>query len=146
MSMPGKCNCGSVAFELKGNMPAMYKCFCTLCQKQGGVASNAATIVRLENFAWVSGVENIEKWKKATGFNSHFCKTCGSPVPNLFRDKYVWVPVGLLESSINVKVVAHLFLNTRPAWEESVSVAHQFYEGTENVEELVRILENSAET
>ena len=146
MGMLGKCNCGSVAFELKGELPAMYKCFCTLCQRQGGAASNAATIMRLENFAWLSGEDKIEKWKKSTGFNSHFCKSCGSPVPNLFRDKYVWVPVGLLDAPKSMKVVAHVFLNTKPAWEELVSVAHQFDEGPENVEELVRILENASQT
>ena len=144
MTMQGKCICGSVAFELKGKAPAMYKCFCTLCQKQGGTASNAATIVRLEHFAWVSGEDKIEKWKKQTGFSSHFCKTCGSPVPNLFRDKYVWVPVGLLNPSIDMKVAAYLYLNTKPAWEALVSVEHQFYEGPESVEELVRILEQEA--
>ena len=144
MAVTGKCNCGSVAFELQGKMPAMYKCFCSLCQKQGGVASNASTVVRAENFAWTRGAERITKWKKATGFSSHFCKTCGSPVPNPFRGKYVWVPVGLLESSVNMKVTAYLFLNSKPAWEELAPVEHQFSDGPESAEILVKILEDSA--
>ena len=146
MTVPGKCNCGSVAFELKGKMPAMYKCFCTLCQRQGGAASNASTIVRVENFAWVRGVDSIAKWKKATGFSSHFCKTCGSPVPNTFRDKYVWVPMGLLDNSANMKVAAYLFLNSKPAWEALASVEHQFNEGPQSAEALVKILEDSVAT
>ena len=87
--MIGKCNCGSVSFEVTGNAPALYHCYCTLCQKQGGTAYNAATIVFSKIFTWLSGEPSVQKWKKDTGFSSHFCNACGSPVPNTFKDKYV---------------------------------------------------------
>lgn len=58
-SVQGKCNCGTVAFEVLGPLPAMYKCFCTLCQKQSGTASNAATIVRENAFQWIRGAKTV---------------------------------------------------------------------------------------
>ena len=120
--MKGRCNCGSVEIEISGQLPSLYKCFCTLCQKQGGAASNAATIVRREALNWISADDQIMRWKKSTGFSSDFCKTCGSPVPNLFRDKYYWVPMGLFDSSLSAAIVAHLHLDNKPAWENPPSV------------------------
>ena len=140
--MKGRCNCGSVEIEISGQLPSLYKCFCTLCQKQGGAASNAATIVRRETLNWISADDQIMRWKKSTGFSSDFCKTCGSPVPNLFRDKYYWVPMGLFDSSLSAAIVAHLYLDNKPAWENPPTVAHEFKQGPDSIEQLVALLEN----
>jgi len=138
----GQCLCGSVKFCVTGRFPNLYKCFCTLCQKQGGTASNASSIVRFENFAWLDGKNNVEPWQKSTGFSSHFCKTCGSPVPNDFRQQYVWVPAGLLIQPVDARIVAYIHLSSKPAWEEPVPVKHQFEQGADSVETLVELLEN----
>jgi len=137
----GTCLCGKVEFELLGATPKMYKCFCTLCQKQGGTASNASAIIRQNRFRWLAGEDTISQWSKPTGFSSHFCKDCGCPVPNEFQGQYVWVPMGLLPADTDTDVVAYLFLNDKPAWENPPEVAHPFEAGPPSVEALVSLLE-----
>lgn len=137
--MKGKCNCGEVSFELHDAVSAIYKCYCTLCQRQSGTASNAATIIKKYAFQWLSGVESISIWKKETGFNSHFCSTCGCPVPNPIGDGFIWVPMGLLEPT-DIPTVVHLFSNTRPTWDISES-CDELIEGVDSVEKLYKILE-----
>ena len=104
----------------------------------------AKTVFGHENFSSnrVVSDERQMQWKKSTGFSSDFCKTCGSPVPNLFRDKYYWVPMGLFDSSLSAAIVAHLHLDNKPAWENPPSVANQFKQGPDSIEQLVAILEN----
>jgi hypothetical protein len=137
--MIGKCICGAVAFELQGQLPGMYHCYCTLCQKQGGTASNAGTIVYAENFRWVAGQEKIQKWHKETGFSSHFCADCGSPVPNGFKSVYVWVPVGLMED-VNPTVKANIWLSSKPDWAEPVKLQRNYDGAPEDIAEFVRYL------
>ena len=137
--MIGKCNCGSVSFEITGSVPALYHCYCTLCQKQGGTASNAGAIVFLEKFTWLSGESNVQKWKKDTGFSSHFCNVCGSPVPNIFKGKYVWVPVGLLEN-MSSKAVANIWLESRPAWASPTELERNYDSAPDDIEEFVQYL------
>jgi len=120
-------------------VPALYHCYCTLCQKQGGTASNAATIVYSERVNWLSGENQIKKWQKNTGFSSHFCGSCGSPVPNLFKSKYVWVPVGLLEN-VNPKAKANLWLSSKPDWANPVRLERNYDSAAEDVGEFVRFL------
>ena len=137
--MIGKCICGAVSFEINGNVAGLYHCHCTLCQKQGGTGSNAATIVYLEKFSWVSGEEKIHKWHKDTGFSSHFCSDCGSPVPNMFKSKFVWVPIGLMEN-ISPKVKANLWLSASPKWANPEQLERNYDSGAEDIEEFVQFL------
>ena len=139
----GNCICGSVSFEIKGQVPGLYHCYCTLCQKQGGTASNAATIVYLEYFRWISGESEIQKWNKDTGFSSHFCRNCGSPVPNVFKSKYVWVPFGLIEN-VSPKLKANLWLSSKPDWAIPAVLERNYDSAPEDIEEYIQYL-NSGE-
>ncbi len=117
----------------------MYHCYCTLCQKQGGTVSNAATIVYSDKFKWMSGESKIKKWRKDTGFSSHFCCECGSPVPNVFKSKFVWVPIGLMEN-VNPIVKANVWLSSRPDWATPLELERNYDSAPEEVEEFVQFL------
>ena len=121
MSVPpkvltGSCLCGAVRFEVAGPFPMLYQCHCSLCRKQGGSVSNTGMIVAADKFRWLAGEAGIGKWQRSTGFRSHFCRTCGSTVPNPLRDTgYVWVPAGALDDSGALTIGAQLFLGSKLA-------------------------------
>lgn len=137
--MNGSCICGSVSFEIGGDLPGLYHCYCTLCQKQGGGASNAATIVYKENFRWTAGEGKIEKWQKDTGFSSHFCSDCGSPVPNMFKSKYVWIPIGLVANA-NASVKANLWLSSKPEWATPLDLERNYDSAPDDIVEFIDYL------
>ncbi len=116
--MKFECLCGAVAFEIAEAIPNFYQCHCSLCRKQSGTASNAATFVKLDNLNWVQGRDNIRSYKIDSGFRSDFCNTCGCPVPNQLRGlSYYWVPAGLLEGVKERKVVLHLHCGSKADWD-----------------------------
>lgn len=137
--MRGKCLCGLIEFEILGAIPALYQCHCSLCRKQSGASSNAAVIVAGEQFQWLAGQEHISSWIKGTGFRSDFCSRCGSPVPNpLGSTPYYWVPAGLLEGDVQLKVGAHLFVGSKASWDVIASPGIQ-YETMPELSELLRL-------
>ena len=112
--MKGRCLCGDVEFNISIDVVRIYQCFCSLCQKQSGTESNLATIVPDSKFSFVSGSDLVTSWIKDTGFTSHFCRCCGSPVPNRLRNKaYFWVPVGLLDQGVKGEVVSHIYTSSK---------------------------------
>ena len=117
----------------------MYKCYCTLCQKQSGTASNAATIVRQDNFKWVSGLDAITKWQKESGFNSHFCSTCGTPVPNPIGTDLMWIPLGLI-GDVEINHVVNLFEDTKPNWETDSLAENHLLKGIKSADDLFKVL------
>jgi len=127
--MKGKCLCGAVEFELGGEIPNLYQCHCSLCRKVTGSSANAAFRIGANQFHWTRGEQQISEYVTDTGFKSHFCGVCGSPLPNLTRDDSAyWVPVGLLEDSAEIELVAHLFVGSRAAWDIVADGVRQFDE------------------
>ncbi len=127
--MHGKCLCGEVRFTLSGELPNLYQCHCSLCRKVSGSSSNAAFKVDLAQLQWDSGEQLIHEFSTESGFKSHFCSRCGSPLPNLTaNDSAWWVPVGLLENGEGLRVGAHLFVASRAPWDVIADVGEHFDE------------------
>ncbi len=139
--MLGKCLCGGVKFEITGTVPNLYQCHCSECRRQSGSASNTATIVNANQFSWKAGQNIVTGFKHRTGFNSHFCSICGSPVPNKLRkSEYIWIPAGLLEDSENLEIVLHLYVGSKSHWEE-ISNSGMKYEESLSLETLNKTLQ-----
>ena len=144
--MNGRCICGEVEIQIDNAPNRLYRCHCTLCQKQSGAGANAAFITAKENVKWVKGQDKITKYKKPTGFSSNFCSMCGSPVPNIIRRQpYYWVPAGLLEKASTFKVSVHLFTLDRAVWDNTALEGHVF-ETMPSLEELVELLHEPTST
>jgi len=139
--MRGKCLCGAIEFELNGDVSNLYQCHCSLCRKVTGAAANAAFRIVADQFAWISGSGQIREFVTESGFKSHFCTTCGSPVPNLTsNDSAYWIPAGLLEEkSSELELVAHLYVASRASWDVIADVGEQFDE-MPDAEALDRLL------
>ncbi len=138
--MRGHCLCGGVRFEIGGEIPRLYQCHCSLCRRVSGSAANAAMIVGHEQLEWVAGEALIERYATSTGWKSHFCRRCGSPVPNPARgDTAWWVPVGLLEDSAELELGAHLFIASKASWDR-VAGAGAHFDAMPEAEELDRLL------
>ena len=129
--MFGNCLCGKISFEIDRQSINLYQCHCSLCRKQSGSYSNAATIIKNEEFRFLSGEEFIKSWVKESGFRTDFCGICGSPVPNPLRNtNFHWVPAGLLENTTSSsKVILNLCVNSKASWAPLASE-------TENHEEV----------
>ncbi len=142
--MKGSCLCGTVQFKINLEKLKIYQCHCEQCRKQSGTASSCGSVVDSSKFAWLSGLESISKWVKPTGFTSHFCSTCGSPVPNEFREMpYYWIPAGLLDSD-EIEIVANLYVCESTPW-GSVSTDVNPFETKPDLNALVTLLGASDE-
>ena len=138
--MIGKCLCGVIQFKITDAVPNLYQCHCSLCRKQSGTASNAATIVHKSNFSWLSGEEKVSKYKMEDGFTSHFCSICGSPVPNRLRETdKIWIPAGLLTGELDSQIVVHIYTKSKASWEKVLNMGKQ-YDEMPDFETLYRLL------
>ena len=144
-TIQGKCLCGNIEFQCDVSQSPLkiYQCHCSLCKKQSGSSSNSATIIPSEKFEWIKN-KGIKVWQKPTGFSAHFCDHCGCGVPNSFANKYYWIPVGLLdlnlEVRVEVKVVAHFCLSSQSDW-HLLSADAQKFSGLPELSKIIALLE-----
>jgi hypothetical protein len=110
-------------------MPAIYQCHCSLCRRITGSSANAATIVDRDQLHWLRGEESIRQYVTETGYESHFCGTCGSPLPNPTReDSAWWVPVGLLDDDGQIELAMHLYTGSKAHWDTLPQAGEHFDE------------------
>ena len=77
----GRCLCGGVQFEVRGELGDTRLCYCELCRRANGSAflrERAGTHRSAINCS--PGESSIREFESSPGAFRAFCSTCGSPV------------------------------------------------------------------
>jgi hypothetical protein len=116
----GKCLCGEVKIQIKGNITDIIHCHCSLCRKNSGTAYATNGFINSSEFEFVSGEKSLSIFSFKPGRNRHFCSKCGSPVyssneqdPTRYR-----IRLGLLDSDIEERPISHNFVSSKANWED----------------------------
>lgn len=127
----GSCLCGSVVFEIKGEVTDIYQCHCSVCRRAFSSAHASVFLCSGDDFRWVSGQDQIKLYQTDSGYRSSFCQACGSHLPDPNPDETTfWVPAGLIqEQDPGTKVGAHVYVGSRAKWDEIAGDAVQYEEG-----------------
>ena len=77
--LEGKCFCGSVKYELSGDVQVMGYCHCNSCREWSGDPVHAWSIWTEESVAIKEGAQLLGTYKKTPESLSHrqFCTACG---------------------------------------------------------------------
>jgi hypothetical protein len=120
--------CGKVKFEITGPINDIIMCHCLLCRKAQGSAFATNANVACSDFKFISGEENLTGYKATPEQTKYFCKTCGSPVKSQQKahPKIIRIRLGLIESDINERPVAHIYVASKANWETINGETAQF--------------------
>lgn len=124
----GGCFCGQVRYSAAG-FSEIFKCHCSKCRKVFGGASSAAALIPEDQFHWLQGQLSIKLYQSPTGFRRFFCEDCGSVLPQYVAAlEQWWIPVGSLDDDPGVPLAAHIYVDSRAAWEVIADGLPQFKE------------------
>jgi hypothetical protein len=114
----GRCLCGDVRYEVRGDLGPIVLCHCTQCRRAQGSAFGANAEVRAAAFVVVAGAASIKEFESSPGKQRAFCGTCGSPLYSKRADRpeVVRVRVGTLDSPVASRPVAHIFATSKADW------------------------------
>ncbi|MBF0265091.1 MAG: GFA family protein [Gammaproteobacteria bacterium] len=128
----GSCLCGQIRFEISGEIKNIIYCHCSQCRKAQGSAFAANGYLKREQFCISQGREKLTAYESTPGQIKYFCSICGSPImseSNMKPDR-VRVRLGTIESDIEEKPMAHIFVSSKANW-ESIQGDLPQYEGYE---------------
>jgi len=77
MTNVGKCFCGAVSLEVKGDPEGMGYCHCQSCRSWSGGPVNAFTLWKPENVRVTIGAEHVATFQKTPLSQRRYCKKCG---------------------------------------------------------------------
>ena len=115
----GQCLCGSIKYEVTKLEKHMAHCHCSMCRKFHGSAFSTYGEAKTKNFKWVQGESNLKSYIASNGTERKFCKNCGSSlvfIPSNDSGEFVEFSLGTLDSEIEVKPDAHVFVESGAKW------------------------------
>lgn len=125
----GSCLCGSVKYEIRGDLTPVGHCHCSKCRKVSGTGSNAVAYALPDHLAWVEGEDRVRKFSFPDGWSSTFCSNCGSPLPQCDpKEPICYIPAGTLDDDLGPDVALHIFVGSKAPWDHIGDDAPQ-YEG-----------------
>ncbi|HTH18165.1 MAG TPA: GFA family protein [Magnetospirillum sp.] len=126
----GSCLCGAVEYEINGQLGPIVYCHCSRCRKANGSAFAAVSPVAASDFRIVKGAEGVRTYRTEAGVHRVFCGTCGSPIIAKRENmpETVRVRIGTLDTPIDAKVSAHIFVGSKADWHDIHDDAPRYQE------------------
>jgi hypothetical protein len=118
--LKGSCLCGGVKYEAEGPITFMARCHCVQCRKASGAEFATNAFVPKDTFRVVSGEALLGEYESSPGHFRVFCGRCGSPLfkRSAERPQVVRLRLGSLDTEIDERPLAHLFVEEKPKWSE----------------------------
>ncbi len=103
----GSCLCGTIRFQVQGNLRPIVICHCVMCQRSGSTAS-VTTACRPEDLVILAGKP---KWYRSSPVSRRgFCAKCGSLLFWEATDgTRVAVSAGSLDQPTSLRIGEHIF-------------------------------------
>jgi hypothetical protein len=115
----GSCLCGSIRYEIRGDIGVGYFCHCSRCRKATGSAFASSALVAAEDFVIIQGAGSLKSFS-VNGVHRIFCAECGSPIISR-RDAMpdaVRVRLGSLDTPLSRRPCGHIFVESKADWFE----------------------------
>lgn len=115
----GSCACGEVAFYVEKPFQRWWNCHCSRCRKARSAAYAANLFTAADGIRFTRGEHLMAGYKvpDAKHFMQVFCRTCGSPMPRLDRERnFAIVPLGAMDDDPGIRAEAHIFTGSMAPW------------------------------
>ncbi len=128
--LKGSCLCGGVTYEVHSELGPIIMCHCSKCRKVTGTAFATNTPISVANFKLVTGENLLSEFESTPNVFRVFCRNCGSPLYSrrTITPEIIRLRIGTLDSAIEDKPTAHVFVASKAEWYEIVDDLPQYAE------------------
>jgi hypothetical protein len=117
----GSCLCGEVTYIVEGVPLRAHYCHCGRCRKARSAAHATSLFTGVDGLRFTRGEAQLASYKipEARTFTQVFCRTCGSLMPRIDRDRNLAiVPMGGLDDDLGIRPQSHIFVASKAPWYE----------------------------
>ena len=124
----GSCLCGSITYQIDGELGDFGHCHCKSCRKASGSGSGANVGVERSRLRLSDKRATAKEFESSAGKFRLFCSDCGSPIyaylsvsPDIVR-----IRLGSLDTEFRGTAKAHTFVGEKAKWETLDETIPQF--------------------
>lgn len=115
----GTCLCGSVDYQIDGEIGEVVICHCQRCRKANGSAYAVNAPIKRADFVLVKGGTSLKEFCSSPGVYRVFCGNCGAPIYSK-RDNdpaYYRLRLGTLDTPLTHGPNMHIFTASKAEWD-----------------------------
>ena len=126
--LKGRCECGTVKFEVESGIQALSHCHCSMCRRLHGAAFATFATVDSCAFRILSGELQLARYRSSADVVRTFCSECGSTlIADAVEDESVrYVSMGALEGDPSHPTAVHEFVASKAHWYEILDDGPQY--------------------
>ncbi len=116
--LTGRCLCGTVRYEVDGDLGPIAFCHCTECRRASGSAFAANANVAARDHRFSSGSAAIVEYESSPGKFRAFCGRCGSPMYSrtAAEPETLRIRLGTLDQDPGGRPRLHVWTSEKAAW------------------------------
>jgi hypothetical protein len=114
----GRCECGSVQYQVDGEINDFSHCHCSQCRRLHGAAfASYGGVVRSE-FSYLSGQPDLTNYASSDDHTRVFCRICGSNilVELDLEPESVYLAMGTVNGDPKCPPGYHIFVGSKAPW------------------------------
>ncbi len=116
MSICGSCLCGSVKYEITGNVGDIVHCHCVTCRKAHGSAFSSVAAVQDADFNLLEQ-SSLKSFESSSGKKRYFCSICGSQIYAKRKGaQHIVLRLGCVDSDIEAREDSHIWVLQKANW------------------------------
>jgi len=126
----GSCLCGSIQYEIDGELSDFGYCHCASCRKASGSAYGANIGAARTDLMLTDPNDYLKEFESSPGKVRAFCSNCGSPIFAYLRlsAEILRIRLGTIDTPLGKNAKAHTFVSDKADWDEIDSMLPQFKE------------------
>ena len=126
----GSCHCGTVHYEIDGDIRGLVHCHCHTCRKINGTTYGTSAVVARNRFTVTAGEEDLTAYLSSPGKTRNFCRRCGSHVfaiEEALPDGVI-LRIGTLDGDPGARPEGHIWVSHKAPWYEITDGLPQYAE------------------
>ena len=114
----GRCECGSVRYQVDGEINDFSHCHCSQCRRLHGAAFASFGGVERSGFSYLSGQADLATYASSESHARVFCRICGS---NILVDlesepEALYLAMGTVDGDPKCPPAYHIFVGSKAPW------------------------------
>ena len=114
----GNCECGSVQYQIDGEINDFSHCHCSQCRRLHGAAYATFAGVSRQDFSYLTGQSDLASYTSSDSHERVFCKVCGSNIMVALDSEPddFYVAMGTVNGDPKLPSGYHIFVGSKAPW------------------------------
>jgi len=124
----GRCECGSIQYQVDGEINDYSHCHCSQCRRIHGAAFASFGGVFRSEFSYVSDSKDLATYASSSNHERLFCKNCGSNILVSLEEEpeSYFLSMGSVDGNPACPPEYHIFVGSKAPWFSFNNAAPQY--------------------